>query len=103
MRSTTAWRPRTICSGATCQTPSNVGNLQLSQRLKEILRALGHQTDIGSRLKKLKTLCPVLRNLLRSSRRTPQKFAVLLAGRHHARDGFLKFRLLLLAAQAQRK
>src|ERR1035438_6009109 len=81
----------------------NVGNLQLSQRLEQTLRALRHQPNVRRGLKKLKTLLPVLGDLLRRPRRAPEKFAVLLTGRHHARNRLLQRRLLLPSTQPQRE
>src|SRR5260370_32731950 len=82
---------------------SDVGKLQVSQRLEQRLGALRDQPDFSRGLEKLKTLLAVFGDFLRGSGRAAQKFAVLLARLHHFRDRFEQSRIFLIAAQPARE
>jgi hypothetical protein len=73
------------------------------ERLQQLLRAEAHEAEFRRVLEALKTLLAIFHQLLGIGRRPAQEFAMLSGRRDHFADGLVERRLILFAAQPERK
>src|SRR6185436_2317055 len=74
---------------------------RFAERREQLPRASRHEIDVRRRLEKEEALFLKSTDGVGRQRRSAQRFAMFLAGRHDPGDGGVQFRMILFAAQAK--